>query len=216
MPPPELLLLQRLQRLHLSLGRPIFVALDGGSGAGKSTLSERLGQLADVALIPLDDFYQTRLPEAELPRISVPERLHAVFEWDRVRRDALEPLRAGRTGRWHAFDFSRGLGADGRYGLREDATDVAPATFVVLEGAYSASPFLRDLIDLAVLVHVPLAVRHRRIAAREHGQVDSLARWHAIWDDVEHYYFSAVCPPASFDLVLSNDDAATSILPAQR
>ncbi|MGQ3673939.1 TrbC/VirB2 family protein [Xanthobacter sp. TB0139] len=31
-----------------------------------------------------------------------------------------------------------------------------------------------------------------------------LAAWHAVWDDVESYYFERVCPPRSFDLVIQN------------
>ena len=166
----------------------------------------------EVALVPLDDLYQTSIPESEWPRRSVAERLARVFDWDRVRRDAIEPLRRGEPGRWRAFDFVRGLGEGGTYRLKNEATEIAPSPTILLEGAYSASPPLRDLIDLAVLVQVPIGVRHHRIAAREAGgdesATDWIFDWHAIWDDVETYYFESVCPPASFDLVIPNDDRA--------
>jgi hypothetical protein len=57
---------------------------------------------------------------------------------------------------------------------------VARAPTIVLEGAYSASPPLRDLIDLAVLVDVHDKTRHLRTAARGDDTV-FLAKWHAIW-----------------------------------
>lgn len=205
---PEQDIFQQIEYLRSKIQRPIIVGLDGGSGSGKSTIAEKLMQLTQLTLVPLDDFYQTKIPESEWPSKTVAERLNGVFEWDRIRNEAIKPLRDGRPGRWHAFDFMRGLGAEGTYSLKEEITEVAPGPTILLEGAYSASPFLRDLIDLAVLVDVPLQVRHRRIAARERDGGDFLAKWHSIWDEVESHYFGEVCPPESFDLVIRNDDHA--------
>jgi uridine kinase len=72
---------------------------------------------------------------------------------------------------------------------------------IILDGAYSASPAIEDLLDLTVLVDVPVAERHRRLAQREDAQF--LRRWHTVWDAVETYYFTEVRPKASFDLVVS-------------
>ena len=201
---PERDILERAEALRARLARPVVVALDGGSGAGKSTISARLARLAPVALVPLDDFYQTRVPESEWPRRTVAERLNGVFEWDRVRREAIAPLVRGARARWRPFDFTRGPGEDGTYGLKPGFAEVAPAPVILIEGAYSASPMLGDLIDLAVIVDVPTEVRHERLAARERDGGDFLAAWHAVWDDVERHYFERVRPPASFDLVVRN------------
>lgn len=204
---PEQKLLTEVDRIRSELRRPIVVALDGGSGAGKSTIARRLMRLTDVALVPLDDFYQTRIPESELPHKTVEQRLDVVFDWERVRSDALEPLRAGRPGRWYAFDFMRGLSEGGTYTLKKQVTEVAPAPTILVEGAYSASPPLRDFIDLAVLVEAQNQTRHSRTVARG-DDAEFLARWHEIWDEVEAYYFEHVCPPESFDLVIGNDGNA--------
>ncbi len=98
----------------------------------------------------------------------------------------------------------QGLGTDDTYSLKDEFAEVAPAPAILLEGAYSASPFLRDLVDLAVIVDVPTKVRHARLVAREQGGGDFLAGWHAVWDAVESHYFASVCPPRSFDLVIQN------------
>ena len=205
---PEQKLLTAINGTRAKLRRPIVVALDGGSGAGKSTIAERLMRHTDVALVHLDEFYQTLIPESQLPHQTVGQRLSGVFDWARVRREALEPLRAGHPGRWHAFDFVRGLGEGGTYSLKEQVTEVAPAPTILVDGAYSASPPLRDLVDLAVLVDAPNAARHWRTVARG-DDAEFLTRWHRIWDEVEAYYFEQVCPPQSFDLVILNEPNAT-------
>src|SRR5262249_6343598 len=107
---PEQKILTQIERIRSKLRRPVVVALDGGSGAGKTTIAERLMRLTDVALVRLDDFYQTLIPESDLLHKTVEQRLNGVFDWSRVRSEALEPLRAGKPGRWHAFDFLRGQG----------------------------------------------------------------------------------------------------------
>src|SRR5438128_12398705 len=163
---PEQMVLKEIERIRTKVRRPIVVALDGGSGAGKTTIAERLMRLTEVALVRIDDFYQTVIPESDWPHKTIEQRLNGVFDWSRVRSDALEPLRAGRPGRWHAFGFMRGLGKAGTYSLKEEVTQVAPAPTILIEGAYSASPPLRDLIDLAVLVNVQNEICHIRTAAR--------------------------------------------------
>jgi len=204
---PKQIIFQKIEHLRNKVRRPIVVALDGGSGAGKTTIAERLMRLTKVALVRLDDFYQTVIPESEWAHKTLEHRLNGVFDWSRVRSEALEPLRAGRPGRWHAFDFMRGLGEAGTYSLKEEVTQVAPAPTILIEGAYSASPPVRDLIDLAVLVDLQRKMRHLRTAARG-DNAEFLAKWHEIWDDVETYYFEHVCPPDSFDLVIRNDNSA--------
>jgi uridine kinase len=204
---PEHVILQDIERLRTKLRRPVVVAVDGGSGAGKTTIAEKLRRLTKIVLVPLDDFYQTVITESEWHYKTVEQRLNGVFDWSRVRSEALEPLRAGRPGRWHAFDFTRGLSKEGTYGLKNEVTELAPAPTILVEGSYSASPPLRDLIDFAVLVDVQNKTRHLRTAARG-GDTEFLAKWHAIWDAVERHYFQLVCPPESFDLVIRNDDNA--------
>jgi len=198
---PEHVIFQQIERLRTKLRTPIVVALDGGSGAGKTTIAQRLVRLTRTALVPLDDFYQTVIPESEWPHKTVEQRLNGVFDWSRVRNEALKPLRAGRAGRWRAFDFTRGLSKEGTYYLKKEVTEIAPASTILVEGCYSASPPLRDLIDLAVLLDVQNQTRHLRTVARG-DDTEFLDKWHRIWDAVETHYFEHVCPPGSFDLVI--------------
>jgi uridine kinase len=205
---PEQIIFREIERLRTKVQRPIVVALDGGSGAGKTTVAQRFIRFSEVASVSLDDFYQTVILDSEWPHKTVEQRLNGVFDWPRVRAEALEPLRAGRPGRWRAFDFRRGLGTAGTFSLRKEVTEVAPAPTILIEGAYSASPPLRDLVDVAVLVEAQQKTRRLRTAVRERDDTECLAEWHAIWDEVEAHYFRHVCPPDCFDLVIRNDESA--------
>ena len=184
-----------------AVGRPVVVALDGGSGSGKSTIAARLAKGAEVAVIPLDDFYQTTVPEIELNNLTAAQKHEIVFDWERVREDVLIPLRESKEARWHEFDFASGLTEAGTYGLSSAMKEADPAPIIVLEGAYSASPQLRAFVDIAVLVNVPTEARHARLKIRDNDS-QFLSVWHSIWDEVEAYYFEHVCPPSSYDMII--------------
>ena len=110
-----------------SRAEAIVVALDGGSGSGKSTLAAIVRQSLSAAHLMLDNFYTIDVPEDTWGQLSVEQRLRDVFDWERVRNDAILPLRTGRAGRWRAFDFAPGLGYDGVYRRKRDVTEVQPA-----------------------------------------------------------------------------------------
>lgn len=197
-----------INRLLQTRPSPILIALDGGSGAGKSTLAAILEQQVDCVVVQIDDFYSADIPDWEWDLSSIAERARDVFEWQRLRSEALEPLLARRTARWHPFDFAAGLRPDGTYALSPEWIEKQPASVIILEGAYSSSPEIADLIDLTVLVDVPVLERHERLEQRE-GDKAFLLRWHALWDAVEAYYYTEVRPNSSFDLVVSG----SSIMP---
>jgi len=71
---------------------------------------------------------------------------------------------------------------------------------ILIEGAYSASPAIADLIDLTILVDLPARERHVWLEARE--DQDFLEKWHQRWDEGEEYYFNQVRPKSSFDFVV--------------
>ncbi len=190
------------QRLAV-LGRPIVVAIDGGSGAGKSSLAAMIQNQLEAALIPLDDFYAAQISDQQWASFIPGERLEHVFDWARLRRQAVEPLLQGETARWQAFDFIAGPRPDGTYPLQDKFKQQEPADVILVEGAYSASQPLAELVDLAILVDTPPEVRHARLAARE--ERNFLIRWHAIWDPVEDLYFNQVRPKKSYDIVLPPD-----------
>jgi para-aminobenzoate synthetase len=179
------------------------VAIDGRSGAGKSTVARILAEALEAACIPCDDFFAADVSAAGWDARTPAERAADALDWRRLRREVLEPLRAGRVARWAAFDFVAGARSDGSYGMRTIQTEQAPRPVVLLDGAYSSRPELADLLDCTILVEAPAPVRRARLAARE--QPDFLAAWDARWGAAEEYYFTRIRPPADFEIVLRPD-----------
>lgn len=181
---------------------PILVVIDGGSGAGKSSLAFLLEKEIDSVVVPSDDFFSAHIPDWEWDARSIPERARDVLDWQRLRADVLGPLLAGKTARWHPFDFAAGLRPDGTYALSEHFVEKQAAPVIILEGAYSSSQEIADLVDLTVYMDVPVFERHQRLDKREDDK-QFLKRWHSLWDEVEEYYFANVMPKSAFDLVVS-------------
>ena len=175
------------------------VAIDGRSGTGKSTLAAAVAERFGATVVPSDDFFAASITDREWDSKSPEQRAADAIDWKRLRRDALVPLRAGKSACWVAFDFVTGKRADGSWPLEGEPTERSPAPIVIIDGAYSSRPELADLLDLTVLIQAPAVVRQSRIAAREDPSF--LIAWHERWDAAEDHYFRNVRPPSSFELV---------------
>lgn len=171
--------------------RPLVVAVDGASAAGTSTLAATVGRRLSAGVVAGDDFYRD-LPDERRRALTPAEGVDLYFDWQRLRREALEPLRAGRAARYRPFDWRAGAG------LAEQVVEVAPTPVIVLDGIYSGRPELGDVVDVAVLVETPAAERRRRLIARGHDN----DAWWPRWDAAENLYFGTVRPAQSYDLVV--------------
>ena len=184
-------------QLHASArGTPLLVGLDGRSGTGKSTLAASVALAVGGAAINVDDF---STGENERDARPVEIVVDGALDWQRLRREALEPLLAGTTASWHPFDFVA------RSELSPRVNTCSPAPVIILDGLYSTRPELTDLLGLRILVEAPENLRARRLAAREGD--DFMRVWQPIWNAREDYYFSIVRPRAAFDLVVESDEA---------
>jgi len=125
--------------------RPLVIALDGPSAAGTTTLGTRLGLRLAASVVAGDDFYRD-IPEVQRWSLTATHGVEEYFDWQRLRHEVLEPLRAGRPARYHPFSWLPGGCLDDRM------VTVVPTPIIILEGVYTGRPQLRDLIDLAVLV----------------------------------------------------------------
>lgn len=169
----------------------VVVAIDGRSASGKSTLGERLGEHADVAVLHMDDFYRVA-DQAGRERWTPEQGVDLYFDWQRLRDEALVPLRAGRAATFRVYDWD----ADA-YGPE---VTIAPRPVVVVEGVYSTRPELRHLVDVAVFVDTPLDVCVARQHARNQSPGPQILRWRA----AEDVYFGSL--GSEFDLIVSGND----------
>lgn len=171
--------------------RPLVISLDGPSAAGTTTLAAELGLRLAASVVAGDDFYSD-MPEEQLWALTAAQGAEEYFDWQRLRHEVLEPLRAGRAARYRPFSWLPGGGLDDRM------VTVEPTPIIVLEGVYTGRPQLRDLVDLVVLVDTPAEERHRRLIERGHGNDN----WWPRWGAAEDHYYTAICPRDSFDLVI--------------
>jgi uridine kinase len=181
----------------------MLVALDGGSGSGKSTFARWIADDHDATIVHGDDFFATGISDADWDSRSPEQRVADAIDWRRLRHGVLVPLLAGKAASYHPFEFEAGVDAQGAYALANRLVTLRPAPVIVLEGAYSSRPELSDLIELAVLLDVPQAVRHGRLADREEAAF--LEAWHDRRDAAEEHYLRRVRPPSGFDLVVKFD-----------
>jgi uridine kinase/molybdopterin-guanine dinucleotide biosynthesis protein A len=174
--------------------RPVVVAIDGPSCAGKSILATAVSLRSGASIVEGDDFYRSSLPRltaSQREAMSDAAVVNAVIDWERLRDQALLPLRAGRPATVQPYDWDAD---DGRFAQPKT---IPAANLIIVEGVYAARPEFADLVDVSVYLGVDAQTRARRYAERENDP-----EWVRFWERGEAHYFSAVRPPASFDLQL--------------
>ncbi|RSN06085.1 uridine kinase [Streptomyces sp. WAC 05977] len=114
------------------LGPVRVLAVDGPSGSGKSTLAGKIvaelaGRGVRVALVSTDEFATWEEP---------------VSWWPRLETGVLEPLRAGRAGRYRRVDWSSGVPLPG------EEVEIPVPEVLVLEGVSSGRARMRPSLSL--------------------------------------------------------------------
>jgi uridine kinase len=151
------------------LGGVRLVVVDGPAGSGKSTVATGLAEaLGDgTPVVSMDDLYDgwTGLGDDV---------------WRRLRVQVLEPLAAGRPGRYRVYDWAAARFAGWR--------DVPVAPVLVVEGVGAAARAVDDVASVRVWVEAPAALRMRRGLDRdgEHLRDEWLA-----WTERETAHFAS-------------------------
>jgi uridine kinase len=127
------------------LGGTRLVCVDGPAGSGKTTFGRQLAAALDAPLVHMDDLY------AGWTLTGAGARLAA---------GVLRPLRAGRPGAFHRYDWHAGAFA-------AEPTVVPVAAALVVEGCGSCPPAVDPLTTLRVWVEAPAGLRLGRGVARD-------------------------------------------------
>jgi uridine kinase len=171
----------------------LFIAIDGGAGAGKSMLARGIqAQRESVSILRTDDFFRP-LNEYTIAKLA-PEKLYELyFQWERMRDEALIPLRRGKTAIYQRYDWSTDR-------LLEWET-IKPTEIVLVEGVYSSRPELRPILDATIFIEAPRVERIRRIKSRNPNEPTN---WLTPWLSAEDYYQTQIRPQDTADLILSS------------
>jgi uridine kinase len=133
------------------LGRVRLVCVDGPAGSGKTSFAARLADRLDsdairVGTVHLDDLYEGW------------SGLEGTV-WQRLTAQVLEPMRAGKPGRYQRYDWVAGAFADW--------VDVPVPDVLVLEGCGAARRAAAPDAVLSVWVEAPAALRLARGLERD-------------------------------------------------
>lgn len=171
---------------RLPVGRTRYVGIDGFGAAGKTSLARWLAtELHDAVVIHVDDFAGPRIPE---------------WDWQRLRDQVLEPLRADRLGRYQRWDWGIDSG--------QEWHEVAPGSLLLIEGVSSTRQEVGVSWDLTIWVDSPAELRRERALARDGAAM--WATWEERWIPPERAYGARERPWERVDLVVCGADAGRS------
>lgn len=154
-----------------------WVGIDGFGASGKTTLAARVAAaLPGSVVVHNDDFARPDLPG-----------------WDRDRfvRQVVEPLTAGRPGRYQRWDFDADVGAEWH--------SVPVGVPVIVEGVSATDVRLPVPWDVTIWIEVPAPVRRARIVERDGPALQH--RWLTDWIPMEEAYAAEQRPWERVDFV---------------
>lgn len=169
-------LLDNLMAAAPTLGENRLLCIDGPAGSGKTTLAAHLAQQLDersvvVAVVHCDDFYAGW---SGLDGLGDPAGLDV-----RLQDELLEPLAAGRAGRYRRWDWARSRWAGW--------VEVPVAEVVVIEGVGAGNALGAPFCTALVWVDALEPLRHQRALTRA---ADGFAAHWDAWAASETAYFA--------------------------
>lgn len=171
----------------------MIIAVDGYSASGKSTFAAVLAAELDAVMVHGDDFYRV-MDEEERIGLSPAQGADLNYDWARLREQALQPIKAGRAGRFRPYDWATN-------DLSPHEVTIPARPVVVVEGLFVSRPELADLIDFAVFVAADPELRQRR----QHERADASQDWLQRWEAAEDWYFRNARAPETFDAIVAGD-----------
>jgi uridine kinase len=184
----------KLAQVRYQQGELLVIAVDGCGGAGKSTLCQALAKQiepwAHPQVLKLDDFYR---PISAIQRTQLQhlQARAAYFNVDAFKHNVLQPLNSGLSASYKPFHW-----LDGE---RDQGVELLPTGVLIVDGVFSFSKPLRNMIHLSIFVDTPLSIRKQRLLARP--QLDT--EWVSHWQNTESWHHQHEHTPTAVEFVLS-------------
>lgn len=189
-----LIILENLSRKQSTL----LVGIDGCGGSGKSTFAKELEKLSsEITIIHMDDFY---LPSTQRKKgNSVEKPVGADFDWQRLKRQVLEPLVNNKESKYQLYDWpSDKLG---------NWNKVSTGGIVIIEGVYSIRKELEAFYDFKIFIDCPYNIRLKRGIERDGEAARDM--WEKNWMVAENKYMEKQKPFDRADLVVDGSGDKT-------
>ena len=155
-----------------------WIGVDGLGAAGKSTLAARIAAVVSGSVVVAIDHFS---------RAALREWDHDLFV-----SQVVEPLQAGRPGRYQRWDLETDRG--------QDWAEMPVGRPVIVEGVSSTDLRLPIPWDVRLWVEVPESVRRSRIVERDPAAL--LDRWRTDWWPSEAQYVRTQHPQSRADAIV--------------
>ena len=171
----------------------LIIAIDGCGGAGKSTLCRALAAeiepWARPQVLKLDSFYRP-LSAVQRAQLQQVEARQAYFNTAEFQKNILDPLARGVSACYKPIHWLDGES--------DQSVELAPSGVLLLDGVFSFSKPLRDMVHLSLFVDTPLQLRKQRLIERP--QVDT--EWVNHWQNIESWHHQHEHTSTAVDFVV--------------
>lgn len=188
----------KLAQTRCQPGQLLIIAVDGCGGAGKSSLCQALVREIELwttpQLLPLDDFYQP-ISTSQTLQLGEFEARQAYFDLQKFHDSILQPLTQGHSVCYTPYHWVDGASTS--------SVELKPSGVLIVDGVFSYSKLLRNLVHLSVFVDAPRNIRKKRLLARP--QMDT--QWVNHWQRIEswHHQYENTSKDAEFLLSGTQD-----------
>lgn len=167
---------------------PILIGIDGRCASGKTTLAEELARTLDCEVIHADDFY-LRKEQRTISRLKEPG---GNFDRERMIKEVFGPLHNESSIQYRTFDCSTMLFTE--------THKIQDISVLIIEGAYSLHPSLREFYDLKIFVDIDPIAQHIRICRRNGHEWAEVFQYR--WIPLEEKYIEACDVKSIADIIL--------------
>ncbi len=155
----------------------IVVAIDGRCASGKTTLAKVLQERLSCVVIHMDDFF-LRPEQRTQKRLAEPG---GNVDKERILEEVIKPLKRREDFSYCPYDCHTQS--------FKTPVQVKRNPVTIIEGSYSAHPYLWENYDLHIFLDVDKETQYKRICARNGEEMAE--RFTNLWIPLEETYFSA-------------------------